>query len=258
MRLDIVIPAHNEEARIGRTLTAYLAELSDPQVRFLIALDDCTDRTPEIVRAFRARDPRVEVFEYPKLGKGGVLMETFRRSSADVVGFVDADCATPPGEFMRLVAALRSADLAIASRWHTSSVLPGRRPLARRLFSAGFAALVRRMFALPYLDTQAGAKVTRREVAAHVMPLLSSRDFLFDVDLLLTARKLGYRAVEVPTVWIDRAGSRLSARAEARRMGLSLLRLWLHHRVIPVQPPSAAPRVPARIPAARRERVPHA
>ena len=36
--------------------------------------------------------------EFPKLGKGGVLMETFRRCDADLVGFVDADCATPPAE----------------------------------------------------------------------------------------------------------------------------------------------------------------
>jgi glycosyltransferase involved in cell wall biosynthesis len=64
--------------------------------------------------------------------------------------------------------------------------------------------------------------------------LLSSRDFLFDVDLLVTARKLGYDVVELPTVWVDQEGSRLAPGGDSKRMAASALRLWLHHRVIPV------------------------
>ena len=50
MRLYIVIPAHNEEHRIDRTLSVYRAGCPDPDIRFLVALDDCTDGTAEIVR----------------------------------------------------------------------------------------------------------------------------------------------------------------------------------------------------------------
>ena len=69
MRLDIVMPAHNEEARIGRTLSIYREACPDPEIRFLVAMDDCQDRTADIVRAHAAEDDRVELFEYPKLGK---------------------------------------------------------------------------------------------------------------------------------------------------------------------------------------------
>jgi hypothetical protein len=82
VRLDIVMPAHNEEDRIDRTLRAYRAACPDEDVRFLIALDSCTDRTPEIVHAHEREDRRVRSFEYPKLGKGGVIAETFKRSGA--------------------------------------------------------------------------------------------------------------------------------------------------------------------------------
>src|SRR5215204_6862958 len=51
LRLDIVIPAHNEEGRIGPTLDAYRARCAGPEVRFLVALDRCTDRTAEVVSA---------------------------------------------------------------------------------------------------------------------------------------------------------------------------------------------------------------
>ncbi len=93
---------------------------------------------------------------------------------------------------------------------------------------------MRRLFRLPYADTQCGAKVIRRHVVARVVPLMSSRDFLFDVDLLVLARRLGFDLVEVPTVWIDQAGSKVRAAGDAVRMLASALRLWIHHRTMPV------------------------
>jgi glycosyltransferase involved in cell wall biosynthesis len=186
VRLDIVMPAHNEEERIDRTLRAYRDACPQTGVRFLVALDSCTDRTPEIVRAHERADDRVRAIEYPKLGKGGVIAETFSRSDAELVGFVDADCATPPRELLRLARAARHTD---------------------------------------------GAKVLRRHVVRDVLPRLASRDLLFDVDLLAAARDGGWRVVEVPTVWIDQEGSRVSAVSDSRRMGASLLRLWLRRRM---------------------------
>lgn len=202
-------------------------------------MDGCEDGTAQIVRRHAAEDPRVGWIEYPKLGKGGVLMEAFRACAAgdaDLIGFVDADGATPPAELVRLVEIVGAgADGAIASRRHPSSVTPGPRSLSRRLTSAGFAFGVRRLFDVPFADTQCGAKVLRADLVRRVAPLLSSRDFLFDVDLLHTAGRLGFRITEVPTVWVDQAGSRLRAGRDARRMLWSSLRLWLHHRIIPVE-----------------------
>jgi glycosyltransferase involved in cell wall biosynthesis len=231
LRLDIVMPAHNEQERIDRTLRAYRDACPPEGVRFLVALDSCTDRTPEIVRAHERADARVRSFEYPKLGKGGVIAETFSRSDADLVAFVDADGATPPRELMRLAEAARHTDGAIASRRHPAALLPARRPLAREITSAGFAGSVRVLMGLPYRDTQCGAKVLRRHVVRDVLPRLAARDLLFDVDLLAAAREGGWRVVEVPTVWIDQEGSRVSAVGDSRRMGASLLRLWLRRRV---------------------------
>ena len=243
MRLDIVIPAHNEEHRIDATLTAYRAVCPDPETRFVVALDACSDRTEEIVARHAGADDRVSGHRFPKLGKGGVIMETFRRSDADLLAFVDADGATPPAELLRLADAITtddSVDAAIAARWHPSAVLPKRRSLSRRAASAGFAFGVRRLFGLPFRDTQCGAKVLNRRLVERVVPLLSSRDFVFDVDLLVTARRLGYRVVEVPTVWVDQPGSRINVGTDSKRMAASLIRLWLQHRLSPVSPAAVA------------------
>lgn len=243
MRLDIVIPAHNEEQRIGHTLDRYrrAGEDADGDVRLLVALDDCTDATADVVAAHATADPHVRAYRYPRLGKGGVILETFRRCEADLVGFVDADCATPPQELFRLAQTVEEHDceVAIASRWHPTSLVPGHRAWRRRAASAGFALAVRRVMRLPYRDTQCGAKVVRADALRRLVPLVASRDFLFDVDLLTVARSLGFRVAEVPTVWVDQGGSHVSAGSDGRRMAASLARLWVHHRTLPVRLPSA-------------------
>ncbi|GGL64035.1 hypothetical protein GCM10011575_23090 [Microlunatus endophyticus] len=240
MSLEIVIPAHNEEHRIAQTLHAYSNELLQSDLTITVALDDCTDATAEIVDSYATDDDRIRAKEYPRLGKGGVLSEAFRSTDADMVAFVDADCATPPSEIEVLTSTLAQtgADIAIASRWHPTSVLPRPRPLGRRIASRGFATAVRTMFSLPYADTQCGAKVLTRGAAGRVMPLMSSRDFVFDVDLLLVARALDLQVAEVPTVWIDREGSRVRVVHDSMRMAASLGRLWLHHQVVPVKMPA--------------------
>lgn len=233
MSIDIVFPAHNEQHRIGPTLHAYRAGFDRPDVTFHVALDHCTDATAEVVAAHMRADRRVRAHRYPRLGKGGVLIETFRRTRGDVVAFVDADCATPPRELAALIAGLGTADVAIACRWHPASVLPARRTLARRLSSAWFSAGVKALFGLPVDDTQCGAKALRRSFAQAALPLLSSRDLVFDVDLLLAARALHARVKELPTVWIDRDGSSVRPLHDGSRMAASLLRLWLHQKVMP-------------------------
>lgn len=238
MHLDIVFPAHNEEGRIGRTLERYRRAIPDPDVRFVVALDGCSDGTAEVVLTHRRADRRIHLLQLPKLGKGGALAEALRACPAPLVGFVDADGATPPAELLRLAqrVAADEADVAIASRRLPASVTPAPRSLRRRLTSAGFAHAVQRLFGLPEQDTQCGAKVLHQAAARRITPLLSSRDFLFDVDLLLAAHDLGLTVVEVPTVWVDQAGSKVDALRDARRMAVSALRLWFHRRVLPVEP----------------------
>ncbi|MCW2998320.1 MAG: glycosyl transferase family 2 [Solirubrobacterales bacterium] len=237
MRIDIIIPAHNEEHRIARTLQAYRHDVTDPDVRFIVAMDACTDGTEQVVAEHATADARVHAVAFPKLGKGGVIREAFGRSDADLIGFVDADGATPPAEFMRLVDAADGADGAIASRRHAAAVLPVSRPLRRRVASRGFALGVRVLTGLRYADTQCGAKVMHRDAAVASLERVRTTDLSFDVDLLLAAEDLGLRLVEVPTVWIDRDGSRVDALRDTRRMGGSLLRLWARRRLRAVLPP---------------------
>lgn len=248
MHLDIVMPAHDEAHRIDRTLDRYRAAVRSPLTRFVVALDGCTDGTAAVVQRHAEVDERVHCLELPKLGKGGAVAAAVRRSDAPVVAYVDADGATPPSELLRLADAVLSggADIAIASRRLPASVNPVRRRSARRLASAGFAAAVHGLFRLPQSDTQCGAKALSSTAARQVMPMVTTRDFLFDVDLLVAAERTGLRVEEVPTVWIDQDGSKVDPLRDTLRMARSALRLWarLHLRPRPTPPPLPVPDAP--------------
>ncbi|WP_439626245.1 glycosyltransferase family 2 protein [Gemmata sp.] len=99
----VLIPAHDEEAGLGRTLDALAPELG-PGDRVLVVADNCTDRTARV-----ARDRGVEVverFDATRRGKGYALafgVDAVRDRPPAVVVVLDADCVIGPGGLVRLV-----------------------------------------------------------------------------------------------------------------------------------------------------------
>jgi hypothetical protein len=83
-----------------------------------------------------------------------------------------------------------------------------------------------------FSDTQCGAKLFRRSVLVEILDEVETADFAFDVDLLFAAHRRKLTIREVPTVWRERAGSRLDVRAAVPRMFLSLVRLRLRHSML--------------------------
>jgi hypothetical protein len=104
-----------------------------------------------------------------------------------------------------------------------------------------FAWLVRCLFGLPYRDTQCGAKVIRRDALELLLPRVTTNDLLFDVDLLLQANVLGNDITEVPTVWVERSGSRVKLIRDLGDVAGSLLRLWMSQRRRWTRPFAALP-----------------
>jgi cellulose synthase/poly-beta-1,6-N-acetylglucosamine synthase-like glycosyltransferase len=99
----VLIPAHDEEHGLGRTLDALAPELG-PDDRVLVVADNCTDRTAEVARARGAEV--VERFDPTRRGKGYALafgLDALRSRPPAVVVILDADCVVAPGGLARLV-----------------------------------------------------------------------------------------------------------------------------------------------------------
>ncbi|OVE76345.1 hypothetical protein BVX97_01305 [bacterium E08(2017)] len=233
MRLSIIVPACNEEHRIGKMLDAYLPLFTKrfgTEVEFIIVVNGTDDKTEEVVLRYMEDFKQVrQIVEPGKIGKGGALMEGFEAAVGDLIGFVDADCATPPEAFERLVDDIGDADIIIASRWLPESEVTVKQTLRRRIASRCFNLIVRILFGIKSSDTQCGAKLMRGEAIKKVLPNLGVTQWAFDVDLLFQMRRLGYRMTETPTKWHDVDGSQLKLGHASIDMLFALIRLRLLH-----------------------------
>lgn len=206
--VEIIMPAYNEEYRLPRTLRDYLVFFG-PEVRVTVVVNNTTDRTRQVAEDIAREFPgRVKILEEKGYtGKGGAILMGWEQAEADIIGFVDADGATPAEEFGKLIEAMPGRDAVIASRFLDKSKIIDRESMFRTVSSRVFIWLVKGMFSLPYSDFQCGAKAFRREALEEVLPQVTKKDMTFDVDLLWRANQGGKIVGEVPTVWIEQPGS---------------------------------------------------
>ena len=226
---SLVIPAYNEENRIKPLFNAI--------TRFdgeLIVVCDGDDGTADIVDQIAEYRPDLAIrclrFDH-RLGKGGGVIAGLQIARLPLVGYFDADGSTSIDEMKRLFLTLSSVDGAIGSRWMPGATLKVRQGILRQLESRLFNLIIRILFGLHYHDTQCGAKVFKKSAIDAVLPLMISRGFEFDVELLWRLWRGGYQVIEVPIEWQDTSDSRVH-RADIIRMMKGLLTVRLQSGLV--------------------------
>ncbi len=213
IRLSVVIPTYNKEARIAATLervATYLA--SKPFASEIVVVDDgSSDRTAEAARAALAgRGPSKVIRRERNLGKGASVREGVLAASGELILFCDDDLSTPIEELDQAVAALDAgADVVIGSRAHPESKIRVRQRRPREWMGKIFNLLVRLFVLKGYSDTQCGFKAFHRAAAREIFSRLRTPGFGFDVEVLVLCRDLDYLVAEIPVVWCDARPSRL-------------------------------------------------
>jgi glycosyltransferase involved in cell wall biosynthesis len=230
--LLILIPAYNEERRIEPVLRDYAQFFGrnySGQLQIVVVLNGCTDNTLGVVRRVAAEFPAVRALEFREaIGKGGALIEGLKLAGhADLIGYTDADGATPPRAFLELVRHVGEADCVIGSRWVRGAIIHQSQAGHRQFASRAFHLVVQLLFWMNIRDTQCGAKVMKREVVEKIHPYLRIADMAFDINLLVSIKRAGFRILEVPTEWTDRTGSKVMLFHSSLTMFLSVLRVWL-------------------------------
>jgi glycosyltransferase involved in cell wall biosynthesis len=230
--LLLLMPAHNEECRIAPVLREYAGYFRDHYAgpfQIVVVLNGCTDNTIGVVQTAAAEFPCIRSMEFADaIGKGGALIEGLRLAPlADLIGYVDADGATPPSAYHDLVRRTGEADCVIGSRWLPGAVLHQEQTRKRQFASRIFHLLVQSLFWMNIRDTQCGAKVMRREAVEKIHARLRIADMAFDINLLYSLKHAGHRILEVPTEWTDKIGSKVTLGRTSLVMFLSVVRIRL-------------------------------
>ncbi len=230
VKLSIIIPAYNEEKRISRTLESYLdffnKRLQDFEI--IVVVNNSKDNTLKIVKDFSKKNNKIKYLDFKEpIGKGGAIKEGFKIAKGDLVGFVDADMATPPEAFYDLVKNIDEYDGVIASRWLEKSKVKAKQPLLKRIGSRGFNLLIRILFSLDFKDTQCGAKLFKNYVVKNILKDLGITKWAFDINLLYIIKRKGYKVKEIPTIWNAVKASHFNLFKAVPEMFLGLIRLRL-------------------------------
>ena len=239
--LSIVVPAYNEEKRIGRSLDAVLSFLaSQPYRAEVIVVDDgSSDQTGSQVLEHQSgyveagHELRL-LTNKPNRGKGYSVKRGLTEATGEIVLFSDADFSSPVTEAPKLIEPIAEgrADVTFGSRALNRELIGVHQPLLRDFGGRIFNLLMQTITGLKFKDTQCGFKAFRREPALPVFKLQSIDRFGFDPEVLYIAKKRGLRLLEVPVVWNHCEGGELQGKLnyvrDSIRMFTDLIRIRLN------------------------------
>jgi len=143
-QIDVVIPAHNEQALLGACLSAVVGDSRGLDLRVVVVANGCDDATAAVARAVgedaaRSTDVEVIVVELPVAAKPAALNAANDHLRGGPVVYLDADTVLTPGTLRALLAAMEAA---------AGPIMVGPRPILVRpgdRLSRGFAAVWSRL-----------------------------------------------------------------------------------------------------------------
>jgi dolichyl-phosphate beta-glucosyltransferase len=233
--LTIVVPAYNEEARLPATLAEIGAWMDARRLdaEILVVDDGSRDRTAEIAaEALGGRRGRV-LKNGENRGKGYSVRHGVLEAAGRFVLLTDADLSTPITEYDKVAAWVRDHDLdvAIGSRALPGSDVQLRQGVLRQTMGRTFNRIIRALTGLPFHDTQCGFKLLDRERTRPLFEKMVVDRFAFDVELLFLCRRFGLTVREVPVIWRNAPGSKVSILGDPLNMIYDVLRVrWRFRR----------------------------
>ena len=233
--ISLILPAFNEVRVIPATIGEAVRYFTSRGLRYeIIVAADGGDGTREIVRQMARENPLLQAFgSEARRGKGIGIREAVAIATGAIIGYADADNKVPIDEFDKFRPWLEKGnELVMGSRARGSGAsIEKEQPLYRRVGSMGFGWFMHTVVGLAEIrDTQCGFKFFQHAAAKQLFRRQKIDGYMFDVEILAIARRLGYRIQQVPIRWHDDADSRLELVSGNLRNVRDIFRIGLEHR----------------------------
>ncbi len=224
--LSVVIPTYNERKRLPKTIVEVekylLANCPDSEV--IISKAGSTDGTVDYIRNLKLSVPFKLVIVPKREGKGMGVKKGVLKAEKNSVLFMNADNSTSIYELGKFTSYVKDYDVITGSRY-AGIKAKIKQSLLRSLVSRLGAFAVRTITGLKFNDTQCGFKLFSKEAAHRIFNNLQTTGWGFDVEVLLRAKKMKMKIIEIPVEWKDSAGSHLRAGRDSWRTFLEVLKI---------------------------------
>lgn len=204
--LSLVIPAHNEEGDIERTIRLFNKELVKNNINheILVINDNSTDKTEEILKRLQKEIKELRYLNNePPNGFGYAVLKGLRNFKGDYVSIVMADLSDSPEDLVKYYRKIKEGyDCVFGSRFMRGGKVIDY-PVHKLILNRIFNNLVRMLFMIKYNDTTNAFKMYKRETIVGLEPIIS-RHFNLTVELPLKAIVRGYSYAVLPNSWTNR------------------------------------------------------
>ncbi len=228
MHLSVIIPAYNEGKSIVKTLEEINAYLSRQKYDYeiLVVNDGSKDRTAEIVKGLLTRIRGLRLIDNKEnRGKGYAVRQGMLEARGFFRLFTDADNSTSIDQIEKIWPEVeKGCEVVIGSRDIKGAVLDPPQPWIRNIIlGEGFKLFRKIVIGLWGIeDTQCGFKFLTRGATEKIFPKCRIERFAFDPEILVIAKKLGYKIKEIPVYWKNNPNSRVKVMGMIK-MALDLL-----------------------------------
>lgn len=218
MYLSVIVPAYNEEKRLGVTLKSideYLRR-QNYEYEILVVNDGSKDGTAGLVKSFESQIKNLHLIDNKdNHGKGYVVRQGMLEAKGDLRLFTDADNSTSIDHLDNFSPYIDQGfgviigSIAVAGH----KVSSGSEPVWRRILGK-LGNLFIQIMAVPGIhDTQRGFKLFTAEAVNKIFPKLTITRWGFDIEVLALARKFGFRIKELPVDWHNDPNSKVGLKA---------------------------------------------
>ena len=221
-QVTLIIPCYNEADRLPAGTIDSFARENAAWLRFILVDDGSRDATASLIDGMAKNNSRIQALHLAvNQGKAEAVRQGMLAGldePAELLGFWDADMATPLTEVMHLMDNMRRGDFEAVLGCRLARLgSQVKRRKARHYLGRVFATTVSSLLYIPLYDSQCGAKIFRRYLAQKVFARPFISRWLFDVEIFRRIVRLYGREKTMRTVyecplyqWEDVGGSKLT------------------------------------------------
>ncbi|MEM3907739.1 MAG: glycosyltransferase [Nitrososphaerota archaeon] len=208
-KFDVVIPAYNEEDRIGPVLTDICSFISKNNLPWnVIVAIDGNDGTDRIVKEFSEQYPFIKsIKSNVRSGYGGAIKRGVREATGSYVILAEADGAMNFSTIIENLHYLSDYDIINFDR---HSMKENKIPLTRRFLSRGYNIFIKILFDIDVKDLQGSYKIFRGEAIKALFKKTTITGAFFQAALFYHAKRLNLKVLEVEAPYTHKGGSKFS------------------------------------------------